>query len=54
MADSLSGSEAESTHSEAGSLIPKEFEITPNRGLCQSLNADNKKSFLSPASNFHV
>ena len=33
MSDSLSStSEIESTYSEAGSLIPKEFEITPARG----------------------
>ena len=32
LADSSSASEMESTFSEAGSLIPKEFEITPSRG----------------------
>lgn len=32
LAESASGSEIESTFSEAGSLIPKEFEITPARG----------------------
>ena len=32
LAESSSASEMESTFSEAGSLIPKEFEITPSRG----------------------
>lgn len=38
LAESSSASEMESTYSEAGSLIPKEFEITPSRG--------NNKTFV--------